>query len=736
MNGLLDTAIAHHRCGRLDAAESGYRSLLAVEPDHDDALHLLGVTLCQKGRKLEALGWIERAIARRPEIAAYHGARGEVLRELGRDDEAAAALARALELDPNLATARNNLGLIHLRAGRLEAALASFDEAIRLRPGLTTARINRGEALGLIGRWDEAAASYREVLEPEPENAWVHAYLGYALVECGDVDRLDEAAAHCQRALELAPGLAQAHTNLGAVWVAMGRVDDALAAFRRAVAIDPSLAMPWNNIGRAEQQLGRFDAALAAYHEALARAPRSARFHANLAGLLAEQHRDAEAVARYRLALECEPGHAESLCGLGQSLLVLGRRDEACAALEKATRLRPRLPAPRLTLARIHAEDGDFEQSNAVARSVLVEFPRSADAYLQLATNQRERLQDDDLEAMIALLEHPYYGDCAVASLAFGVAGVLDGRGRYEEAARYFELSNARQARHWSSRGERFDPDRESRVVDDRIASFTPEFFRSIHGRGSPSRRPLFIVGMPRSGTTLTEQVLASHPSVFGAGELEDIMTMVRGLIPPDGGPIELLRTLRSLDDASSRDLAERHVDRLAELGPGAEHVVDKMPSNLMHLGFIAALWPEARIIVCRRDPRDVALSCWTTYFGAIRWANDLTAIARQIIDHDRLIAHWKAVLPIPLIEVVYEEFVADFEAQARRLVESVGLEWHPACLDFHTLGRPIRTASLRQVRRPIYSRSVGRWRHYEAALAPLLDVFARHGHPLPSRLE
>jgi tetratricopeptide (TPR) repeat protein len=232
MSSLLDAAIAHHRSGRLDAAESGYRSLLAVEPDHEDALHLLGVALCQKGRKLEALGWIDRAIQRRPEIAAYHGARGEVLRELGRDDEATAALARALDLDPNLPTAHNNLGLIHLRAGQAEPALASFDEAIRLRTGFTTARINRGEALGLLGRWDETVAVYREVLEQEPANALVHAYLGYALLECGDVDQLDEAAAHCERALALAPELAQAHTNLGAVWAAMGRVGDALEQHR------------------------------------------------------------------------------------------------------------------------------------------------------------------------------------------------------------------------------------------------------------------------------------------------------------------------------------------------------------------------------------------------------------------------------------------------------------------------------------------------------------------------
>ena len=604
MNSLLDQAMAHHRCGRLDAAEHGFRTLLAVDPDHADALHLLGVALCQQGRKIEALRWIEQAIKRRPEIGAYHGARGEVLRELGRDEEAMVELASALELDPSLATVHNNMGLVHLRAGRADLALACFDEAIRLRPAFSTARINRGETLGVLGRWDDAAAAYREVLELEPENASVHAYLGYVLVECGDVDRLEEAAAHCQRALALAPELAQAHSNLGTVWVAMNRLDDAVAAFGCAIELDPALGMPWNNIGRAYQQLGRFDDALAAYHEALAREPRSARFHANLARLLAEQGRDTDAVERFRIALECDPNHAESWCGIGQSLLTLGDRASARHALEEAIRLRPALPAPRLALARVRAEDGDFGQSNDLARTVLARYPKSALALYQLALNERERLDDDALNAMIALVDQPGFDDVAVASLAFGIGTVLDGRRHFAEAARFFAMGNERQSRYWSIRSQPIEPIEDPLVIEQTIASFRHEFFRSVHGRGSPSRKPVFIVGMPRSGTTLTEQVLASHPSVFGAGELNDMLTLARKLAAPSGGPPGLVTTLLGLDTASFRAHADRHVVRLTELGGHADHVVDKMPSNLLHLGLIAALWPEAKIIVCRRDPR------------------------------------------------------------------------------------------------------------------------------------
>ncbi len=735
MSTLLAEAMNHHRSGRLNEAERGYRSLLAVQPEHSDALHLLGVALCQKGRKLEALRWIDRAIERGPEIAAYHAALGEVLRELGRHQDAAAVLAKALGLDPNLATAHNNLGLVHLRARRPDLALASFEEAIRLRPGFTTARINRGEALQALGLWDEAAAAYFEVLEIEPENAWVHTYLGHVLLELGDVDRLDQAAEHCRRALELSPGLGEAHTNLGNVYKAMGRFDDALSSYHRAVELNPSLAMPWNNIGRVEQHFGRFEAASAAYNKALTLEPGVARLHANLASLLSDQDRHAEAVERYRLALGCEPDHAESYHGMAVSLVVLGRRAEAWDALETAIRLRPRPIAPRITMCRMFAEDGDFDRSNAAAREVLAQFPKSADARFHLAMNLRAQLPDEDLREMIELMDHPYYGDDAVASLAFGIGTVQDARGCYKEAARYFEIANARQAAILARRGETFDSERNARAIQQIIDSFTPEFFRTLRGRGSPSRRPIFIVGMPRSGTTLIEQILASHPQVFGAGELDDVIRLVCQLAAPSGDPNDVVRRALELDAASFRKLADRHVARLEELGGSAEHVVDKMPSNYMHLGLIAALWPESRIILCRRDPRDIALSCWATYFGALRWANDLRVVAKQMIEHDRLIAHWKTVLPIPLIEVVYEELVADFEPQARRLVEAVGLPWDPACLEYHSLKRTIRTASLGQVRKPIYSKSVGRWKNYEAALAPFLETFAQYNHPIPGQV-
>ncbi len=731
MENLLAAALSDHRSNRLDSAEAAYRSLLRAEPDHADAHHLLGVVLCQLGRADEALRSVDRAIERRPDLAAYRAARGEILRELGRLDEAAVALVEALELDPTLATAHNNLGLIRLRAGRAEAAVASFDEALRLRPGLTIALFNRAEALQKLERWEKAAATYRRVLESDPDNPWAHAYLGHVLFEWGDVDRLDEAEAHCRRAVELAPDSYQVQTNLGNIHAAKGDFETAIASFRKAIALEPAQALPWNNIGRAEQQLGRLDAAAEAYEKALALEPQSVRARTNHADLLAERGRELEAITHYRIALENDPLYAQAHNGLGGAFRSLERRDEARAAYEEAIRVRPGFPPPRLNLSRLFAENGDFDRSNEQVRAIIERYPRAPDAYFLLASNLRGKLPDTDLEAMIGLLDHEHFDDAARAAVAFGIAHALDGRKRYDEAARYLEIGNACQAAALARRGDVRDPRHNAEILAGIIAEFDADFFRAVHGRGSPSRLPIFIVGMPRSGTTLTEQILASHSRVVGAGELPDIQRLIGRLAAPSATPAGVVYSLLGMEPAPFHDLAQHHIDRLAALGKNAEHVVDKMPSNYLHLGLIAALWPEAQIIVCRRDPRDIAMSCWSNYFGAINWANDFGAIAEQIIEHDRLMAHWKAVLPRPPIEVAYEELVADFEPQTRRLIEALGLSWDPACLDFHTLKRPIRTASLSQVRKPLYSQSSGRWRNYQATLIPFLEALERLGHPL-----
>jgi hypothetical protein len=247
----------------------------------------------------------------------------------------------------------------------------------------------------------------------------------------------------------------------------------------------------------------------------------------------------------------------------------------------------------------------------------------------------------------------------------------------------------------------------------------SPAFFERTRGIGVDSERPIFIVGLPRSGTTLTEQVLASHSQVFGAGEQRLAREDFEALAPQED---QALEALVHLDRATAHRIGGQHLERLRELHNDRRHVADKMPDNYLYLGLLAALFPQTKFIHCRRDLRDIAVSCWITNFGSIRWANDPGHIATRFAEYRRIMDHWRQVLPVPVLEVDYEETVADLEGVARRLVEWCGLEWEPGCLAFHEGKRPVRTASVSQVRQPIYQRSVARWKHYEQALGPLFD--------------
>ncbi len=373
----------------------------------------------------------------------------------------------------------------------------------------------------------------------------------------------------------------------------------------------------------------------------------------------------------------------------------------------------------------------------------------------------RGRLPQQDLDVQRRLLEEDPASsgqreltDAQRFLLHFGLAQVLDARGEYAEAAEHLERGNALQLAWWRNRGQEYDPKKHELFVTRMIEACTPDFFQRVRGFGLESELPVFIVGLPRSGTTLSEQILASHGRVFGAGEIHlasdtmaalggqtvrqafqpDIVRqvdhdhdheyMVPDIVPdivPDPEPS--IEGLRHLDRATAQRLASQHLERLRAISPAALRIVNKMLDNYLYLGLLACLFPRAKFIHCRRDLRDVAVSCWMTTFGEVRWANDQQHIASRFHQYRRLMEHWRKVLPVPLLEVDYEETVTDLEGVARRLVAWCGLEWEPKCLEFHQTKRPVNTASVVQVRQPVYKTSLGRWKHYEQ---PLALLFAR----------
>ena len=533
------------------------------------------------------------------------------------------------------------------------------------------------------GSWTKRSPATAGRWNLKPDYAEAHNNLGNALKDQG---KLDEAVACYRRALELKPDYAEAHNNLGVAFKDQGKLDEAVACYRRALELKPDYAEAHNNLGNALKDQGKLDEAVACYRRALELKPDFAEAHNNLGNALKDQGKLDEAVACYRRALELKPDYAEAHGNLG-------------IALE---------------------EMGDLRGAEDSFRAALRHNSRFAFAHYKLAETpgRQTSAAGSGCAAPVAGGNGADGRTTIVAALRPGPSPRREGRvcrgRRAPRSGQRAATVRVAQVRP----GVRPESTRVSRHPDDRVS--TPDFFERVRGFGLESELPVFVVGLPRSGTTLIEQILASHCQVFGAGEI----TLARDTMAALGGQgADSIEGFRRLDRPTARRLASRHLERLRALNRTALRIVDKMPENYLLLGLLASLFPRAKLIHCRRDLRDVAVSCWMTHFREIRWANDQQHIASRFHEYQRMMEHWRKVLPVPLLEVDYEETVADLEGVARKLVAWCGLAWEPSCLEFHQAKRPVRTASAVQVRQPVFRTSVGRWKHYEQAWASL---FAR----------
>jgi tetratricopeptide (TPR) repeat protein len=637
-----------------------------------------------QGGRLQAAEQLYRQIlAAQPDNATALYNLGLVFKDQGQRDEAACCWRRAAQLQPDQAATHNNLGNILREQGQFDEAVACFRRAIELQPGVARFHYNLGNALRDQEKLAEAAAAYRRALALAPDYAEAHSNLGNVLRRQG---KLDEAVAAWQRAIELKPDFAEAHFNLSVAYTDQEKFPEAMAACRRALLLKPDFAAAHNNLGHALRELGNLD----------------------------------EAVACCRRALELEPDLAAAHNNLGNALKDRGEWDAALICYRRAIELDANFTKAHYNLGVAEEETGDFQRAEACFRRALACDARFAPAHYNLAKLLRGKLADNDLAAQRRLLAANDMTDSQRMLLHFGLAQVLDARGEYAAAAEHLERANALQLAQWRRRGRAYDPQAHELLVARLTELCTPGFFQRTAGFGLESELPVFIVGLPRSGTTLIEQILAAHSKVFAAGEIKLVHETLIALARPGG---DLIGGLRQMDRQLVQDLAARHLARLSAYSGTALRVVDKLPENYLYLGPLAVLFPRAKFIHCRRDLRDVALSCWMTHFQEVRWANDRDHILSQFREHQRIMEHWRKVLPARLLEVDYEETVANLEAAARRLVEFCGLAWEPGCLRFYEAKRPVSTASAVQVRQPAYDTSVHRWNHYARLLESL---FAR----------
>jgi tetratricopeptide (TPR) repeat protein len=721
MDDVLTTAIELHQSGQLDSAAELYGRILSEEKDNAAALHLLGVVHNQQGLHARAVEEIGRAVALQPNVPEFHANLAEAYRALGQYERAAGCCRTALRLWPDYPEALCNLGLALQGLGSHAEAAEQFRQALKLRPDFAVVHNNFGITLRALGQIDEALLHFRRAVELAPDYPPAHTNLGQLLLDRGQPE---EALPHSQEAVRLQPDLAPAHHNLGNTLRALGRLVDARACYLEAVRLDPSLAVSYAHLGLVLQQDGQPSDAVVWLKQAVDLEAKNASFWEWLADLRMELEEPAEAIPCWERALALGPGKASLHSGLGWALHEEGRSAEASRHYREALRLRPDFAGARMSLGGLHEENGDLAEAEKAFREALDLQPTFALPHARLATLLRGKLSDADLAALEARLADPQLAHGPRARLLFALAHVLDGRSDFERAAECLQRANALTLEMNRRLKRAYVPAEHECFVDKLMSAFSADFFARTAGAGLDTRQPLFIFGLPRSGTTLAEQVLASHSQVFGAGELRLARQTFEAIPAVSGRSDSPPACIADLDRETVRRLAEKHLSALRALNDKhAEHVVDKMPDNYMYVGLLATLFPNATFIHCRRDLRDVAVSCWMTDFRSIRWANDPEHLASRFRQYCRLMEHWRALLPEPVHEVFYDRMVEDFESESRRLLSACGLDWEPACGRFHETARPVRTASVTQVRQPLYRKGLARWKHYET---PLADLFAQ----------
>lgn len=557
--------------------------------------------------------------------------------------------------------------------GNLAAAERQFRASLAHVPDHPIALLGLGLTRFRQGGTDEAISLLQRAAGRAPNEASIAHALGESLCLMG---RAAEAVPHLQRAVDLSPGFAEAHNALGNAFSAEGFHAEAVHAYQVAIELNPALAEARNNLGLAFAAL---------------------------------EHHD-KAVAHYRAALQIRPDYIEARLNLGLSLLALDKPEEALIAFEAAAPRDGRAVLGRGMALQATGRLDEARQCFAAAVKLQGDDPA---AHLALTETKTFVPGDPQIAAMEALLNRaypPWQQTC----LHFALFKAYEDTGRYSDAFAQVEKAN-RTWRPHVAYDERAELDALARLTE----AFTPEVLQ--HPVDEPSELPIFVVGMPRSGTSLVEQILASHPEVHGAGELAHLGLIATGGYTPDR---RSFTGLIGNPDALCA-VAKGYLDHVRALAPSAKRIVDKMPANYMFVGLIKLALPKARIVHVRRDPVDTCFSCYARLFkGNLNYTYDLSELGRYYRAYEQVMAHWRAVLPQDaILELDYEKLIGDFDGEARRLVAFCGLDWNERCQAFHEVERPVQTASAFQVRRPLYATSVGRARSYAEFLAPLMNA-------------
>ena len=572
-----------------------------------------------------------------------------------------------------------------------------------------------GKILHQKGKLSNAERAYKKAIKISQNFAEPHNMLGNLYFERG---RFKEAFNEYRKALKLAPGQPTLLNNIGNIFQLQGENEKAVNWLDKAISQDPGNAVLHNNLGNALWALDKGMDAVAAYRRAIELNPNLADAYRNLGFILIELEDLDEAIDCFTQALRINPADKQACQGLGRAQNEWGNLDEAVAAYQQAIAIDPVNAEYYRELGMAFSDHGEIEKAVSAHRKALEIDPGSTSAYQSLTKNKKFTEYDDDMKAMESLLSTKGTSDEDSIRLAFGLGKAYEDLGNFDKSMEFVIKATGlkRNSYDYSTSESREEFDKFKEV-------FSPDFFSNHRDSGDPDRTPVFIVGMPRSGTSLVEQILASHPDVYGAGELKDLGRIFESIRTSDKEkqseiiPGELLE----LDAKAFADLGKQYIARIRKYSANAKFITDKMPHNFLRIGFIRTILPNARVIHCTRDPMDNCLSIFKTHLKHSHgYANNMSELGQYYRMYLELMDYWRVTLPGFIYDQSYEELVGSQKEQVSKLLQHCGLDWDDACLDFHRTRRKVKTASNAQVRRPIYNDSVQLWKRYEKQLEPL----------------
>lgn len=676
-------AVEFYRQGKFGQAINVCQQIIRHRNTNSDAHHVLGISLAAVGQREKGIAALRHAITLAPKAANYRSNLGDMLRATGDLAAASVELGRALELDPNNVQALNNLGIVHYERKDYPAAVECYRRAVAVRPEMADAWNNLGNALRQADDPAGAMTAYEQALACREVYPEAHNNLGTLLREQGKAEQAEQAI---RTAIAQNPNYPDAHYNLATILHDAGQDAEAIKHLAEALRIVPRHEEVLLLLARVQHKRGAYDLAEKACRMVLQQNAQSSEALTVLAQINHETDNYDVALDSAARAIDIDPENAEAHNYYGVVLKTVGRLDEARDHLLKAIELNENM-------------FGAYANLND-----LVTFAENDPLFGKL----RELLADENADPERNLPLHYAY------------AKALDDVGQHEAALdHYIAGGKLRRAQLDYVESETF-------ALFDRIrACFTAELIANPPFAGNPSERPVFIIGMPRSGSTLVEQILSAHPDVHGAGEVKYLSRQLQQLCDRFPSLEPYPEMIGGMTQAQFRDFADGYLASLGEQAGDAKRVTDKLVTNYAYAGLIHILFPNARIINTVRNPLDNCLSAFTKLFKEdLPHSYDLGELGRYYRKYAELMDHWHKVLPEGVLTtVVYEDVVADTEKAARELVTFIGLPWSDSCLSFYDSTRPVKTASVTQVRKPIYASAVDRHAKYGAGLDPLRDA-------------